>query len=168
MGFHMDVGLPIVISSSGSTQNGRYSLQRLFSTFPGGRPGVGLLLLRGVVGPSAIAAGVLYLASPFNPFIAWLLGLTLIVSGCALAIGFLTPLAGILTGIPFFAVAMSWVPTPPRSLHDVRLMALGLIVTTVAIALLGPGAFSLDGYLFGRREIVIPSPSGSSKTTPHE
>jgi len=24
-----------------------------------------------------------------------------------------------------------------------------------AIALLGPGAFSLDSYLFGRREVVI-------------
>jgi len=30
-----------------------------------------------------------------------------------------------------------------------------MIVTAVAIALLGPGAFSLDGRLFGRREIVI-------------
>ena len=77
----------------------------------------------------------------------------------------LTPLAGILTGIPFFAVAVSWVPAPRSSLHDIRLVAFGLIVTAVAIALLGPGAFSLDGYLFGRREIVIPSPSGRPKGT---
>jgi len=41
-------------------------------------------------------------------------------------------------------------------LHDVRLMACGMIVAAVALALLGPGAFSLDGRLFGRREIVIP------------
>jgi hypothetical protein len=31
-----------------------------------------------------------------------------------------------------------------------------MIIIAVAIALLGPGAFSFDGYLFGRREIVIP------------
>jgi len=34
-----------------------------------------------------------------------------------------------------------------------------MIVTTIALALLGPGAFSLDGRLFGRREIVIPPSS---------
>ena len=31
-----------------------------------------------------------------------------------------------------------------------------MIVGTVSVALLGPGAFSLDARLFGRREIVIP------------
>ena len=135
-------------------------LQRLFSTFPGGRPGVGLLLLRAVIGISAIAEGILYLTSLSAPsFALWLLGLMLILSGSALLIGFLTPLAGLFIGLHFFGIAVSWFPVPSWNLHDVRLMAFGLIVTTVAIALLGPGAFSLDGYLFGRREIVIPPPS---------
>ena len=30
-----------------------------------------------------------------------------------------------------------------------------VVIVAVAIALLGPGAYSLDSYLFGRREIVI-------------
>jgi len=30
------------------------------------------------------------------------------------------------------------------------------VILAAAIALLGPGAFSLDARLFGRREIVIP------------
>jgi hypothetical protein len=38
-------------------------------------------------------------------------------------------------------------------------MAYGMIITAAALALLGPGAFSLDGRLFGRREIVIPPSS---------
>ena len=139
-------------------------LQRLFSTFPGGRPGLGLLLLRAVVGPSAIAEGVFYLTSLPNPsFATWLLGFVLILSGIGLTIGFLTPLAGLLAGIHFLGVAVSWFPVPPWNLHDFRLMALGLIATTIAIALIGPGAFSLDGYLFGRREIVIPPASRSKE-----
>ena len=124
---------------------------------------MGLLLLRAVVGPSAIAEGIFYLTGPSSPSVAmWLLGFVLILSGIGLTIGFLTPLAGLLTGIYFFGVAISWFPIPSLNLHDVRLIALGLIVTTIAIALTGPGAFSLDGYLFGRREIVIP-PSSRSK-----
>jgi len=37
-----------------------------------------------------------------------------------------------------------------------RLAALILIVDAAALALLGPGALSLDARLFGRREIIIP------------
>jgi len=32
----------------------------------------------------------------------------------------------------------------------------------VALVCLGPGAFSLDARLFGRRELIIPSPSQKS------
>jgi hypothetical protein len=32
-------------------------------------------------------------------------------------------------------------------------------VMSIAITLLGPGAFSLDAHLFGRREIIIPGAS---------
>ena len=34
--------------------------------------------------------------------------------------------------------------------------AFNVIVLTTAIALLGPGAFSIDARMFGRREILIP------------
>jgi uncharacterized membrane protein YphA (DoxX/SURF4 family) len=138
----------------------RYALQRLYSTFPGGRPGIGLLLLRVAVGLAATAVGVLYLFGTSNPsFDKWLAGLTLAISGAALAIGFLTPYAGVLVGICFMGIAFSWLPAPSWGLHDARLAALGMIITAVAISLLGPGAFSLDGRLFGRREIVIPPSS---------
>jgi hypothetical protein len=30
-----------------------------------------------------------------------------------------------------------------------------VIVDAVALAVLGPGAYSVDAYLFGRREIII-------------
>jgi hypothetical protein len=36
-----------------------------------------------------------------------------------------------------------------------------LIIMSMVVVLLGPGAFSLDAYLFGPREIAIPGPPGS-------
>ena len=101
-----------------------------------------------------------YLSGPSNPSAPkWLLGLVLIASGAALAAGFLTPIAGLLVVLSFLGVALSWFPEPSAGLHDARLVAFGVIVTAAALALLGPGAFSLDGRLFGRREIVIPPSS---------
>jgi uncharacterized membrane protein YphA (DoxX/SURF4 family) len=87
--------------------------------------------------------------------------LVLIVGGAALASGFLTPLAALLVGACFLGIAASWFPEPSLGLHDARVAAFGMTITAVALALLGPGAFSLDGRLFGRREIVIPPSSRS-------
>jgi hypothetical protein len=39
------------------------------------------------------------------------------------------------------------------------LLAFWMIIAATALGLLGPGAYSLDGRLFGRREIVIPPSS---------
>ena len=84
---------------------GRYALQRLYSTFPGGGPGIGLLLLRVAVGLTATTDGVLYLLGSSNAFSStWFLGTTLVASGVALASGFLTPIAGLL----------EWSSRPPR------------------------------------------------------
>jgi uncharacterized membrane protein YphA (DoxX/SURF4 family) len=135
---------------------GRYALQRLYSTFPGGRPGIGLLLLRVAVGLTATTDGVLYLLGSSNAFSStWFLGATLVASGVALASGFLTPIAGLVVGLCCLGIALSWFPAPSRT-DDAKLVALGMVITAAAMALLGPGAFSLDGRLFGRREIVIP------------
>lgn len=144
---------------------GRFALQRLYSTFPGGRPGVGLLFLRAAVGLSAAAGGIFCLSGPFNSSSEkLLLGLVLIISGTALTAGFLTPIAALLVGFCFLGIALSWFPTPSWTLHGVKLMASGMIITAVALALLGPGAFSFDGRLFGRREIVIPPSSRKPET----
>ena len=40
--------------------------------------------------------------------------------------------------------------------HIGALTAFNLAAISAALALLGPGAFSLDARLFGRREIIIP------------
>jgi len=132
-------------------------LQRLFSTFPGGLPGIGLLLLRASVGGLAVICGALYFfdAAERTPAV-WIMAAGLLVSGATLIVGYLTPLASLLTGLCIFVNVCSWVPTHLLASLGARLMAAVMVLIAVAIALLGPGAFSLDGYLFGRREIVIP------------
>jgi len=79
--------------------------------------------------------------------------------GSGLVIGYLTPLAGVLAGLCFLGIDLSSFPSPFWGLHDTKLVAFGMLVMATSVILLGPGAFSLDGYLFGRREIIIPPSS---------
>jgi uncharacterized membrane protein YphA (DoxX/SURF4 family) len=133
------------------------ALRRLFSTFPDSWPGAALLLLRVIVGLSAIVQGFLYLSRGAKPTTGVIpFGVLLAISGICLVIGFLTPIVSILAGVGCVAGEISWFPAPITTLFDGPLVSLEMIVMAVAIALLGPGAFALDARLFGRREIVIP------------
>jgi len=117
-------------------------------------------MLRAAVGLTAAAQGIFYLTGTSNSSsIKWLLGLLLITSGAALAAGFFTPFAALLIGLCFLGITLSWFPASSWVLHDAWLLGSAIVITAVALALLGPGAYSLDGRLFGRREIVIPPPS---------
>lgn len=128
-------------------------LQRLFSTFPSGKPGIGLLLLRAALGGIALLLGTLELtASAGRSPVVWMAVSILLASGVGLIIGFMTPVASSLVGLCVLGILFSWIPAPPLSL----MVAVLAVITALAIALLGPGAFSVDGHLFGRREIVIP------------
>jgi hypothetical protein len=142
----------------------RHELQRLFSTFPGGWPGAGLLLLRAAVGVTTIIQGGLYLAEPGTlTFGTGTVGLVATVSGALLLSGFLTPVAGVLVGLGTLGITLGWLPAAIRNLFDTALPAVFAAIMSAAIALLGPGAFSIDARLFGRREIIIPPVSRSSR-----
>ena len=78
------------------------------------------------------------------------------MAGAALLIGILTPVAGVLFGLEALGVGFSILPAPSPNLFDAKLSLVFAAIMTVAIVLLGPGAFSLDARLFGRREIIIP------------
>ena len=137
----------------------RLWLQKLFSTFPEGWPGLGLVLIRLAVALSAIVQGIsTFIESPAQ-IISWAIGSVEMLVGTALLIGFLTPIAGASASLGNLAIGVSWFPTSGENAHDKTVAALYLVVISIAITLLGPGAFSLDARLFGRREIIIPEAS---------
>jgi uncharacterized membrane protein YphA (DoxX/SURF4 family) len=136
----------------------------MFPTFPSGWPGVGLLLLRLTLGLTIGAYGAAYLAEWRHlGYVTWTVGLLAVAGGLSLLIGYLTPFTGALAGLTTVSSAFSWFPAPNSNLFDTGLATALATVIAVAIICLGPGAFSLDARLFGRREIVIPSSSRSSK-----
>ena len=119
-------------------------MQRLYSTFPCGLPGAGLLLLRAVTTTPLIHSGLLT-ASSSAPVIA-----DVVMAGAAvlLLIGLWTPLAGGLIAGTELSLAWSHPEDPWAFLHFAMLGA--------ALALLGPGGCSVDARLFGRKHIQIP------------
>ena len=147
-------------STLGRVRQRSNGLERSFSSFPGSWQGVGLLVLRGVVGGAAVLQGGSYLANTAEPTVAtWALGLLAIASGIALIAGFLTPGSGAVAGLSTIAIVAAWPPSPAPGLLIDGVTALFVIADATAVALLGPGAHSMDAYFFGRREIIIPQDS---------
>ena len=78
-------------------------------------------------------------------------------SGVTLLAGIITPIAALVAGLGAIASGFSFLPAPPVSnLADSKLAVILIAIVATAIACLGPGAFSVDARLFGRREIIIP------------
>jgi putative oxidoreductase len=122
-------------------------VRRLYSTFASGWPGIGLLIMRLVVGlvllletsPKLWSDSPLHLAMPST----LLAGL-----GSFLAVGLWTPLVGATA-----AAIQAW-QILTVSEHPV----LGLLTGTMAaaLAMLGPGRWSIDARRFGWRRIDVP------------
>lgn len=141
------------------------SVQRLFSGFPAGAPGAGLLILRLTLGVYLIAQGARILA-PFMgagtppTILAALTALAMLIGGTLGAVGVLTPITqstsaavGLLT-----LIHALWPPSAVPGLDVPWPLALTTTVMAVSLVFLGPGAYSIDAFLFGRREISIPPP----------
>jgi hypothetical protein len=114
------------------------------------------LLLRGVLGITLFGQGAEYLFKWHD--LTSLMGaaaLVLAVTSALLLIGYLTPLASALAGLASLSSAVPVISGPISSLLSTKPSVAFATAIATALFFLGPGAFSLDARLFGRREIVI-------------
>ena len=112
--------------------------------FPTGAPGIGLLVLRISLAAAVLDSGSDGIASSFPLPITLALGALSLL----LFLGLLTPVVS-LAGCAF-ELARLFIADHT----DGRFMVLSSM-NAAAIGLLGPGAYSLDARLFGRREILL-------------
>jgi uncharacterized membrane protein YphA (DoxX/SURF4 family) len=115
--------------------------------------GLGLLLLRTAIGLVTAWQGVRLIATAEGAWLASSAGLTAILMAAALIAGLLTPFAAALVAIGV-ALSAARDAAPMMVAHDGLAQGL-MIIDAVSLMLLGPGAFSVDARLFGRREIHI-------------
>ena len=119
-------------------------MQRLFSTFASGWPGFGLLLQRILTATLLIRFGIIQLTGTHTStsMLPQLIGAC---AGILLLVGLGTPIAGILV-----AIVELWIASTQAGDPSIPII---LAILGGTVAMIGPGAWSVDARLFGRRHI---------------
>lgn len=123
-------------------------MQRLFSTFADGWPGGGILLLRLMAGGALIDRGIAAMSG--GAYTGLMLEPIGAAAGLLILGGLWTPVVGVLAGIVEVWIAFTEPGTQPLAL---MVAALG-----ISLAMIGPGAWSIDARLYGRKQILPPEP----------
>lgn len=120
------------------------SLQRLFSTFADGWPGAGLLLQRLVTAVALLFGGAGHLkeTSQFASILPYMVGAG---AGLLLLVGLWTPVVGAAITLAELWIVFSGAGDPWK---PILLATLG-----TSLAMIGPGEWSIDARLFGRKHI---------------
>jgi putative oxidoreductase len=125
-------------------------VQRLFSTFADGWPGVGLLVLRLLTGVTLILSAISSIREGSPPLFVTLQTIG-IAAGIALLVGLFTPVAAVLA-----AFAETWIAIWRFSSHSGDpWTALTQAILAAVLAMIGPGAWSIDARRFGRKHIDL-------------
>jgi putative oxidoreductase len=122
-------------------------MQRLFSTFANGWPGTGLLIQRLLIGMAFFHYGVTQLEQTHRVAI-FAPSLIEALAGILLILGLGTPVASALAALTdvwsiFWHRGDLWI-------------AIILATFATSLSMIGPGAWSIDAYLFGRKRMKIP------------
>lgn len=113
--------------------------------FPAGAPGIALLLLR-------LSVAAMLFIDPAGrvllPASAWVAVVSFVAASAVVA-GLLTPVLALICGaLKVYALIGTAQGIAP-------LIVLALLLS-LAVAMLGPGAYSLDAKMFGRRVVLLP------------
>jgi hypothetical protein len=120
-------------------------VQKLFSMFPAGAPGIALLLLR-------LSVAAMLFIDPAGR-VLWppsiLLSVVSAVAAIAVTVGFFTPILALICGaLKVYALI--------GTAHGIAPLIVLALLLSFAVAMLGPGAYSLDAKMFGRRVVLLP------------
>jgi uncharacterized membrane protein YphA (DoxX/SURF4 family) len=129
----------------------------MFFAYPDGWPGLGLLLLRAAAGSVLVVQGITFYQEGQNlglPILT-MAAITVLV-GVLLLMGLVTRYATAVAALGTITSMFSWFPGTKAGVFETRSTAILALVIGAAIASVGPGAFSVDARLFGRRELIIP------------
>ncbi len=117
-------------------------MQRLFSSFANGWPGVGLLVQR-IVTAILLIRAIDFAGGPVSPSMT-----PQLIASCAglfLLVGLWTPIMGTVIGVFELWVTVNHMSDP--------WIAILLATLGGTAAMIGPGAWSIDARLFGRKHI---------------
>ena len=119
-------------------------MQRLFTTFADGWPGFGLFIQRLITGVVLLFHGIVALnqISAPGPIVPHVIGAVL---GLFILVGLWTPLAGTL-----IVTVELWTAVIGAGNE----LSFVLAVLGGTLAMIGPGAWSIDARLFGRKHIT--------------
>jgi hypothetical protein len=107
--------------------------------FPSGLPGLALALLR-------ISVAATLWIGPWQSNaggVVWIVGLSLIA-------GVFTPFTASICGLVHLWLLFEQ--------HTASLFGLAALGFAISLAILGPGAYSIDGFMFARRVVILPPP----------
>jgi hypothetical protein len=112
--------------------------------FPPGLPGLALLLLR-----VSVAVALLLEAFAHRHALPGWLEVGAILVAMSLCAGYFTPIVAVLAVVSHCAIWLG------LGVGD-AVIAAAFALDATALALLGPGAYSIDSYRFGRRLVILP------------